>query len=165
MQVILFVLEDDERQIAAIRHVIKMDFPSCDLRLAQDGQAAIDILLGERLQPDIAILDINTPRLNGLEVLARIRQIPQFAYLPIVMFTTSDSEVDRQRAMGLGATDYVIKPPIRLMGSELRRIVDRHSAQVVKPVADWQDAAPQESTGALHDHSAWDDIDSLLEGL
>jgi CheY-like chemotaxis protein len=84
MKILLFVLEDDERQIAAIRHVVKMEFPQADLRMAKDGQAAIDVLMGERVLPDLAILDINTPRMNGLEVLEKLRSVSQFKYLSLI---------------------------------------------------------------------------------
>jgi CheY-like chemotaxis protein len=164
---LLFVLEDDERQIAAIRHVTKIEFPDADLRLAEDGQAAIDILMKERVLPDLAILDINTPRMNGLEVLERIRSVKQFNYLPIIMFTTSDSDIDRQRALELGANAYVVKPPIRMMGSELRKIVDSYGKDAgEKPGADstWQEINIAEAM-AESGGSAWDDIDSLLGEL
>jgi CheY-like chemotaxis protein len=165
-RILLFVLEDDERQIAAIRHVTKIEFPNADLRLAEDGQAAIEILMGERVLPDLAILDINTPRMNGLEVLERIRSVKQFSYLPIVMFTTSDSDIDRNRAMELGANGYVIKPPIRLMGSELRKIVDQYANKAgQKPGAEttWQEVNIAEAKA--ESGIAWDDIDSLMEDL
>jgi DNA-binding response OmpR family regulator len=124
-KIILCVLEDDARQIAAIRHVVKLEFPDADLRLAMDGEACLKMLMDDRVIPDLAILDINTPKLNGLEVLARLRQAKQFKQLPIIMFSTSDSDTDRKRANELGATDYVIKPPIRSMGSALRGMVDK----------------------------------------
>jgi DNA-binding response OmpR family regulator len=169
MKILLFVLEDDERQIAAIRHVVKMEFPQADLRMAKDGQAAIDVLMGERILPDLAILDINTPRMNGLEVLEKLRSVSQFKYLPIIMFTTSDSEVDRACAMELGANGYVIKPPIRLMGSELRKIVDKYSSQIgQKPRLgdEWQELeGSHKSEAPIPGLTPWDDIESLLEGL
>lgn len=165
-RILLFVLEDDARQIAAIRHVVKMEFPNADLRLTEDGQAAIDVLMDERVLPDLAILDINTPRMNGLEVLERIRSVKQFNYLPIVMFTTSDSEVDRARAMELGASGYVVKPPIRLMGSELRKIVDQFASEDADkpgPYDTWQNINIAEAKAEAG--IDWDDIDSLMEGL
>ena len=166
-RILLFVLEDDARQIAAIRHVVKMEFPNADLRLTENGQAAIDVLMDERVLPDLAILDINTPKMNGLEVLERIRSVKQFNYLPIVMFTTSDSEVDRARAKELGANGYVVKPPIRLMGSELRKIVDQFASVKEEdkpgPYDTWQNINIAEAKAEAG--IDWDDIDSLMEGL
>jgi DNA-binding response OmpR family regulator len=167
-KIILCVLEDDVRQIAAIRHVVKLEFPDADLRLAMDGDACLKMLMDDRTVPDLAILDINTPKLNGLEVLERLRKAKQFKHLPIVMFTTSDSDTDRKRATALGATDYVIKPPIRSMGSALRKMVDQYAGKAEKPDirSTWEDVnIAEEKAKIATSNTSWDDIDSLLSDL
>jgi DNA-binding response OmpR family regulator len=166
-KIILCVLEDDARQIAAIRHVVKLEFPDADLRLAMDGEACLKMLMDDRVIPDLAILDINTPKLNGLEVLARLRQAKQFKQLPIIMFSTSDSDTDRKRANELGATDYVIKPPIRSMGSALRGMVDKYATAGEKPDirSTWEDVNIAEEKAKIASNTSWDDIDSLLSDL
>jgi DNA-binding response OmpR family regulator len=72
---------------------------------ATDGRTAVELALGER--PDLVLLDLNLPRLSGLEVFREIRaQID----LPIIMLTARSGEVDRVVGLELGADDYVSKP-------------------------------------------------------
>lgn len=60
--------------------------------------------------PVIVLMDINMPRMNGFEILAKIRSDEAFASLPVVMMTSSDDPHDRKRAADAGAIDYLIKP-------------------------------------------------------
>jgi DNA-binding response OmpR family regulator len=76
--------------------------------LANDGMEALDTL--ERNSFDLAILDINMPRLDGLSLLKALRERAEWAKLPILMLTTEGQEADRERALKLGATDYLTKP-------------------------------------------------------
>ena len=59
---------------------------------------------------DIILSDINMPVLDGLKLVAHVRQDPVLAKLPIVMITTESAEADRERAMALGANAYLVKP-------------------------------------------------------
>lgn len=167
MKIILRVLEDDPRQVAAIRHVVKLEFPEADLRLATDGEACLKMLMDDRIIPDLIILDINTPKLNGLEVLEKLRRTKQFKTAPIVMFTTSDSPTDRKRAMDLGATNYVIKPPIRSMGSALRSMVDSYVDPNKRPDirTTWEEIDITAEKSKVTSSAGWDDIDALLGDL
>ncbi len=76
---------------------------------AADGQEGLEALArGDRF--DLVILDINMPRLDGLSLLKTIRAKPAWAGLPILMLTTEGQEADRDSALALGATDYMVKP-------------------------------------------------------
>ncbi len=83
---------------------------------AADGMEALEAL--ERDQFNLVMLDINMPRLDGLSLLKIVRARPEWADLPILMLTTEGQEADRDRALALGATDYMIKPfkPVQLLG-------------------------------------------------
>ncbi|HYN90155.1 MAG TPA: response regulator transcription factor [Ardenticatenaceae bacterium] len=72
---------------------------------ARDGEAALDVW--EREQPDLVLLDVNLPRVNGYEVLARIRVAGR---TPVIMLTVRGDEEDVVRGLDLGADDYVAKP-------------------------------------------------------
>jgi DNA-binding response OmpR family regulator len=125
------------------------------------------MLMEDRLIPDITILDINTPKLNGLEVLEKLRRTKQFRTVPIIMFTTSDSPTDRNRAMELGATNYVIKPPIRSMGSALRSMVDNYVDPNKRPDirSTWDEIDITAEKSKITASAGWDDIDALLGDL
>ena len=75
---------------------------------AGDGVEALRKLRGSTF--DIVLSDINMPVLDGLKLVAHIRQDASLAKLPIVMITTESAEADRERAMALGANAYLVKP-------------------------------------------------------
>ena len=76
---------------------------------AADGQAALDLLeRGERF--DLVVLDINMPSLDGLTMLKTLRSSVQWARLPVFILTTEGQDSDRDQAIALGATDYMVKP-------------------------------------------------------
>jgi two-component system chemotaxis response regulator CheY len=83
--------------------------------LAVDGVDALDALQRGTIpsggsQFALVVLDINMPRLDGLSLLQTIRERPEWADLPVLMLTTEGQEADRDRAMAMGATDYMSKP-------------------------------------------------------
>ncbi len=75
---------------------------------AADGVEALEAL--EREQFNLVVMDINMPRMDGLSLLKTIRERPEWAGLPILMLTTEGQETDRDRALAMGATDYMVKP-------------------------------------------------------
>jgi two-component system response regulator len=89
-----------------------------DLRIAEDGQKALDYLFGSNLNkdlnkgqlPSIILLDLNLPKLNGLQVLERIRNKKATKLIPIIILTSSKEETDLTRAYKLGANSYIRKP-------------------------------------------------------
>lgn len=86
-----------------------------DLSVASDGQAAIDILdRAERdpqaLCPQVVLLDLNLPKVDGFEILRRLRSGGKFKTIPVIVVSSSDSASDRMRAAEFGA-GYFRKPP------------------------------------------------------
>ena len=89
-----------------------------DIRIVEDGQEAMDYLLGtgkygNRLIypfPDLILLDINMPRMNGKQVLAVVRQDEKLKQVPIVVLTTSNHDVDVIESYQLGVNAYMQKP-------------------------------------------------------
>jgi len=102
------LVADDEPHIGRI---IKMKLEQGPFRvtLAYDGQEALDVL---EAQPDIDIvlLDIMMPNLSGLDVLARIRSTDRLKHLPCIILTAAGQEAQHQKAMELGATEFLTKP-------------------------------------------------------
>jgi len=99
----VLIVDDEE----IVRDVLTRYFEQEGFRVdvAADGEAALD--LAARSRPDIVILDLMLPKLDGLEVFRRIREVGD---LPIVMLTAKSEEVDRLVGLELGADDYVTKP-------------------------------------------------------
>lgn len=75
---------------------------------AENGQEALEVLDQEKF--DGIILDINMPRMDGFEFLKRVRADGRHAATPVLMLTTEGQDADRAKAMGLGATAYIVKP-------------------------------------------------------
>jgi chemosensory pili system protein ChpA (sensor histidine kinase/response regulator) len=97
---------------------------------ARDGMEALELLQSGRV-PDVVLLDMEMPRMDGYELLSALRSQPQFAKLPIVMLTSRSGAKHRQRALDLGVTDYLVKPyQDEVLLSTLRRAVQ--STQLVK---------------------------------
>lgn len=81
---------------------------------AEDGVEALArldaVASGDLPRPDLVVLDLNIPRVGGLDVLRRIRSDPQLRTVPVVVFSTSRSDVDVSAAYACGASSYVVKP-------------------------------------------------------
>ncbi len=88
------------------------------VHLVRDGAAAVDFLFGTgeqadrdaRGQPKLILLDLKLPKVNGLEVLRRLKADPRTAFLPVVIFTSSNQLRDIEEGYSLGANSYVVKP-------------------------------------------------------
>jgi CheY-like chemotaxis protein len=82
-----------------------------DVRVASDGEEAINHLFGENaIQPQVILLDLKLPKIDGLEVLRRIRTSDATRMLPVVVLTSSDEERDVVRSYQLGVNSYIRKP-------------------------------------------------------
>jgi DNA-binding response OmpR family regulator len=79
---------------------------------AEDGQEALDLLLEEGEVPDLLITDNSMPRVNGFQLVRRLRESedPALAMLPVIMLTARQGEHDVIEGLKTGADDYVIKP-------------------------------------------------------
>ena len=97
---------------------------------AKDGVDAVALL--QTQVPDLAILDIEMPRMDGFEVLAHIRNQARLQHLPIIMVTSRGGEKHRERAMKLGVNDYLTKPyqEEQLMQS-IRKILGEHALELI----------------------------------
>ena len=78
--------------------------------VAKDGVDALEILQTQDQVPDMFLLDVEMPRMDGYELLSTLRGMPETHDIPIVMVTSRSGEKHRQKAYSLGATDYLVKP-------------------------------------------------------
>ena len=114
---VLYV-EDEENDAFLMRMAFSRAGLPAALRVVDNGQEALDYLSGtgvfvQRDQfpvPQLVLLDLNLPILPGFEVLKWIKQQPKLIDLPVVIFSSSSREDDKQKARELGANDYLEKP-------------------------------------------------------
>ena len=111
----ILLVEDNPDDVAiALRAFARSDVAS-RLSVARDGQEVLDLLLdGKSLpsRPDLILLDVNLPKVNGLDVLAKIRASDEFAMMPVIILTASGREEDIVRSYRLGANSYIQKPVV-----------------------------------------------------
>ena len=116
----IMVVEDSPAMRGLIASVLSQ-ITDVSIVEAENGYEALRRLPRERV--DIIVLDINMPDINGLELLAFVRQNPVYCTTPVVVVTTEGADQDRQRALRLGANDYVTKP---FEPADLLRIVGKY---------------------------------------
>jgi two-component system cell cycle response regulator DivK len=102
----VLIVDDNRASRDLIRAILKT--VRCDIIEATHGQQALELMQQER--PDLVLLDIDMPGLNGLTVVKRIREDTSLADLPVVAVTAFAMERDREKAMAAGFTAYVTKP-------------------------------------------------------
>jgi CheY-like chemotaxis protein len=106
--------EDNLPDALLVREAIRMENLPLELHIAPDGEQAIEIIVKAETDPDatcphVLLVDINLPRIDGFEVLRRVRASGKFKDLPVIVITSSDSPADRSEAARLGAR-YFQKP-------------------------------------------------------
>jgi two-component system, chemotaxis family, response regulator Rcp1 len=111
----VLVVEDNEADVFLIQEALSKTGLSLSVHFARDGEQAVSFLTETDANqdapcPDLLVLDINLPKLDGGEVLKHLRQLPRCAGTRVLVVSTSDSSRDRQRMTGLGANGYFRKP-------------------------------------------------------
>ena len=105
--------------VAAIHEGVRMD-------AITEASEALAMLEGEGVAPDIIFLDLNMPKMNGLDCLRQIRQMEGLGRVPVIIYSTSTNPRDMEQARRDGATDYLIKPvSIASLRQELSRIFEK----------------------------------------
>jgi two-component system response regulator ChvI len=110
-----------------------------------DGAAGLEGLLAE--PPDLAILDVKMPRMDGMELLRRLRQTSS---VPVIMLTSKDEEIDEILGFNLGADDYIHKPfSQRLLLERVKAVLRRAGVETIEPESAEAQAAKALKRGKL----------------
>jgi CheY-like chemotaxis protein len=113
----LLVEDNQQDELLILRALRKVNLAN-QVEVVRDGQQALDYLFGEGEFPQragsdppaVILLDINLPRVGGLDVLSRVRTDPRTELIPVVILTSSDEERDRLRSYQSGCNSFVRKP-------------------------------------------------------
>lgn len=116
--VAILLVEDDRAHAEIVRRNFERSRVANELIHVEDGQAALDYLqcqgafaAPERApRPDLVLLDLRLPKVDGLEVLRRVKSDPHLASIPVIVLTTSAAESDMVRAYDAHANSYLVKP-------------------------------------------------------
>jgi chemotaxis family two-component system response regulator Rcp1 len=110
----ILLVEDNPNDIEITRRALEKGQVKNELTIARDGQEALDMLfghaLGEASLPGLILLDLNLPRVDGREVLSRIKSHPELRRIPVIVLTTSTREEDVVRSYDLGVNTFISKP-------------------------------------------------------
>ena len=127
------LVDDDANIIKTLQMALEAE--GFQVRSYTDGQAALDALA--KKAADIGVFDIKMPRMDGLELLRRLRQTSQ---MPVVFLTSKDDEIDEVFGLKMGADDYITKPFLqRLLIERLRTVLRRTKARA-------QSASPEDAS-------------------
>lgn len=102
----VLIVDDEPNIVLSVEFLMKRD--GFRVSVARDGEEAMERLYAER--PDLVILDVMMPKLDGFEVCERIRADPELADVRILMLTAKGREAEMKKGLALGADDYVAKP-------------------------------------------------------
>lgn len=105
---------DDE---APIVDLVRFTLEDADVRVVEASDGAEALVLARRIKPDLVLLDVHMPRLDGLEVCRQLRREPAFARTPIIMLTAAGQAAERSSGLSAGADEYLTKPfsPLALL--------------------------------------------------
>src|SRR5580765_5136183 len=126
----ILIVDDDPH----IRELLAFALTKAGMTVHQAGDGEEGLARATALKPDLVVLDINMPRMDGLEVCRRLRATGE---TPILFLSSRDDEIDRVIGIELGADDYVVKPfSPREVVARVSAILRRTSAKPVESAAD-----------------------------
>lgn len=102
----ILIVDDTPENIDVLKETLKNDYV---VRPALNGRSALKIASAEP-RPDLILLDIMMPEMDGYEAMRAIRKLPQFKSLPIISLTAKVMKGDREKCIEAGASDYIPKP-------------------------------------------------------
>ena len=106
----VLLIEDDTIEVMKLNRTISTLNLKHKIIEAHDGEQALAILKDESSLPDIILLDLNMPKINGIEFLKIVKNDPHLKYLPTIVLTTSNNKRDLLECYKIGIAGYVLKP-------------------------------------------------------
>lgn len=126
----ILVIDDEKDLLELVRYNLEKE--QFDAISATDGQTGLDI--ATRHRPDLIVLDLMMPGMDGLEVCRRLRNEPKTSRIPVIMLTARATEADRIVGLEMGADDYLIKPfSPRELVARVKAVLRRTGQQVEPP--------------------------------
>ena len=130
----ILVIDDEQDLIELVRYNLEKE--GFSVRGAADGETGLDVAAAE--VPDVIVLDVMLPGMDGLEVCRRLRSQPRTARIPVIMLSARGTEPDRVVGLELGADDYVSKPfstrelAARIKAQLRRASIPSEAAEVIR---------------------------------
>ena len=109
----ILLVEDDSLDVIEMKRTLDKMKILHKTTVAKNGEEALDYLnsnIAKEERPDLVLLDINMPKMNGLEFLTAVRKSEQWKELKVFIVTTSDERIDREAGKKLNVSGYIVKP-------------------------------------------------------
>ena len=120
MTYVILVVEDNERNLKLLRDVL--EYAGYDVRVARTAEDGITSAVSE--PPDLVLMDLQLPGIDGMEALRQLRESSRTAGIPVVAVTAQAMKQDRERALDAGFNGYVEKPiSVRAFPDQVRRFL------------------------------------------
>jgi two-component system cell cycle response regulator DivK len=120
MTYVILVVEDNERNLKLLRDVL--GYAGYDVRVARTAEDGIALAVSA--PPDLVLMDLQLPGIDGMEALRRLRESPRTAGIPVVAVTAQAMKQDRERALDAGFNGYIEKPiSVRAFPDQVRRFL------------------------------------------
>ncbi|MBD3187421.1 response regulator [Candidatus Bathyarchaeota archaeon] len=103
----IFIVEDNEKNMSLFNAILKT-IPDIEVKSAERGDEGFEMI--KQGEPDLIILDVQLPGMNGIEICKELRKIEKFNELPIIAVTAFTMKGDQERIMAAGFTEYISKP-------------------------------------------------------
>jgi two-component system response regulator len=109
-EVDILLVEDNPNDAELTQRALRKSDVGAQVAIARDGAEALEYLLSSRPKPKVIFLDLKLPKIDGIEVLRRVRADDRTKSIPVIVLTSSQEERDITECYGLGVNSYVVKP-------------------------------------------------------
>tara|TARA_B110000003_G_scaffold153955_1_gene154706 strand:+ start:583 stop:999 length:417 start_codon:yes stop_codon:yes gene_type:complete len=106
----ILLIEDDTIELMKLNRAMLSLNMNHEVTEANNGEDALELLLKEKYYPDIILLDLNMPKINGIEFLEILKNNESLKFIPTIILTTSSNEKDLLACFNLGISGYILKP-------------------------------------------------------
>ena len=120
----ILVVDDDKEDHLILQEYFSDSGIDKNVRFVENGIKALEYLeaTDDNRLPKLIVLDLNMPLLNGSQTLLQLKQSSRLKNIPVIIYSTSESENEKRKCLGFGAIDYLVKP---VTMEEGQRMVDR----------------------------------------
>lgn len=120
----ILVVDDDKEDHLILQEYFSESGIDRNVRFVENGIKALEYLeaTDDSLLPKLIVLDLNMPLLNGSQTLLQLKQSSRLKNIPVIIYSTSESENEKRKCLGFGAIDYLVKP---VTMEEGQRMVDK----------------------------------------
>jgi two-component system, response regulator len=137
----ILLVEDNPDDVTFTLRAFQKNNIFNEVVVASDGEKALDLLLPEgatpALRPALVLLDVKLPKIDGMEVLRRIRDDPRTASLPVIVLTTSNEEADIVNSYRLGANSFIRKPVVFSDFLHAASVLGVYWLMINQPAPEW----------------------------